>query len=182
MIYLSLITTQMTLKDPSFTYSHWMQSSRSASLQLPVFSFHCLPLHLTLTFFWLIPCLLTHSSCQANKRLFCFPMEPYAKAWERDRVSGGWRKASGLGLPEGQDRCLLAGSGRNSGWWNRWRSSDKCDLALLGKRKRLLAPQPPLAQFSVCWLSLCELRAVIPFTQQTGIQNALCCYLELVCW
>lgn len=53
-------------------------------------------------------------------------MEAHAKALERDRVLGGWREASGLGLPEGQDRCLLAGARKKLWLLEQMESSDKC--------------------------------------------------------
>lgn len=53
-------------------------------------------------------------------------MEAHAKAWERDRVLGGWGEASGLGLPEGQDRCLLAGVRKKLWLVEQMESSDKC--------------------------------------------------------
>lgn len=59
--------------------------------------------------------------------IVCFPMEAHAKAWERDRVLGGWREASGLGLPEGQDRCLLAGARKKLWLVEQMESSDKCN-------------------------------------------------------
>ena len=45
----------------------------------------------------------------------------------RDRVSGGWREASGRGLPEGQDRCLLAAARRKLWLVEQMKSGDKCD-------------------------------------------------------
>ncbi len=53
-------------------------------------------------------------------------MEAHAKAWERDRVLGGWREASGLRLPEGQDRCLLAGVRKKLWLVEQMERSDKC--------------------------------------------------------
>lgn len=53
-------------------------------------------------------------------------MEAHAKAWERDRVLGVWRKASGRGLTEGQDRCLLAAARRKLWLPEQTGTSDKC--------------------------------------------------------
>lgn len=149
-----------------------MPSSPSASLLL-VFSFHRVPLHLTLTFSQLIPCLLSHSSCQANKRLFAFPWQLMPRPGrerdrgERDRVLGGWREASGLGLPEGQDRCLLAGARKKLWLAEQMESSEKCD-----HKARLCVPTPPRASNPKATIStvlsmLCvSVWAVTPVTQQ----------------
>lgn len=67
-------------------------------------------------------------------------MEAHAKAWERDRVLGGWREASGLGLPEGQDRCLLAGVRKKLSLVEQMESSDKC-----GHKARPCVPTAPKA-------------------------------------
>ena len=135
-----------------------MQSSAFKS-RLSVFSLRCLPLHLTLTFSWLIPCLLFHSSCQANKRLFAFPWRLMPRpgreteCWEAGGkpVAGGYQKGR-------IDVCWL-GPGGNSGWWNRWRevtcaAIKLCPVCL--QHQRLLTPRPPLAQLSVCRASLPE--------------------------
>lgn len=86
-----------------------------------------------------------------------FPLEPHAKARERGGVLGGWREASGQGLAEGQDRCLLSGARRKL--WLVGQMESRTSVAMkLGpvcpQRERLLTPRPPLAQFSVCCVSL----------------------------
>lgn len=136
-----------------------MPSSPSASL-LFVFSFHCVPLHLTLTFSQLIPCLLSHSSCQANKRLFAFPWQLMPRpgrerqCWEAGGEPVAWGDQKGR-----IDVCWL-GPGRNSGWRNRWSVVKSVTIKLSPvclHHQGLLTPRPPLAQFSVCCVSLPEL-------------------------
>lgn len=144
-----------------------MPSSPSASLLL-VFSFHRVPLHLTLTFSQLIPCLLSHSSCQANKRLFAFPWQLMPRPGrERDRVLGGWREASGLGRPEGQDRCLLAGARKKLWLAEQMESSGKCDHKAWPCELTPPRASNPKATISTVLSMLCvSAWAVTPVTQQ----------------
>lgn len=59
---------------------------------------------------------------------------------ERDGVLRGWREASSLGLPEGQDRCLLAEARKKLWLMEQMESSGKCD-----HKARPCAPKPPRA-------------------------------------
>lgn len=132
-----------------------MQSSPSASLPL-VFSFHCFPLHLTLTFSWLIPGLLSHSSCQANKRLFAFPWKLMPRPWRETECWEAGGKPVAWGYQKGRIDVCWQGPGRNSGCWNRWRVVTSAAIKpgpVCLQHQRLIAPWPPLAQFSVCCMS-----------------------------
>lgn len=150
-----------------------MQSSPPASLLL-VCSFHCFPLHLTLTFSWLIRCLLSHSSCQANKRLFAFPWRLMPRPGRETECWEAGGKPVAWGYQKGRIDVCWPGSGRNSGWWNRWRVVTSAAIKLgpvCLQHQRLLTPQPLLAQFSVCCVSLPDKGAVTPVTHQMCLKH-----------
>ena len=153
LVYLC-ITCQITLKGvkPKLG-SHWMQSSPSDSLLL-VFSFHCFLLHLTLTFTWFIPRLLSHSSCQANKRLFAFPwrLMPRPGRETECREAGG--KPVAGGYQKGRIDVCWPRLGGNSGWWNRWRVVTSVTIKLGPVRLQPMASNP-VATISTVLSMLC---------------------------
>lgn len=167
--------------------SRRMQSSAFES-RLSVFSLRCLPLHLTLTFSWRIPCLLSHSSCQANKRWFAFPWRLMPRpgreteCWEAGGkpVAGGYQKGR-------IDVCWL-GPGGNSGWWNRWRevtcAAIKLGLCAYSTKGFLLHGHHQHSYQYVARRCLSR-GALTPVTQQTSLKHTgiyFCQYCNTTCW
>lgn len=121
------------------------------------------------------PCLLSHSSCQANKRLFAFPWWLMPRPGrERDSVLGGWREASGLGLPEGQDRCLLAVAWKKLWLVKQMENRDKCN-----HKTQPCVPTPPKASnpkatiSTVLSMLFVSAWAITPVTQWTCLKHTV---------
>lgn len=154
-----------------------MQSSPSDSLLL-VFSFHCFLLHLTLTFTWFIPRLRSHSSCQANKRLFAFPwrLMPRPGRETECREAGG--KPVAGGYQKGRiDVCWLR-LGGNSGWWNRWRVVTSVTIKLGPTRLQPKASNPVATISTVLSMLRVCAWAVTPITQQTCLKHTVVALLQ----
>lgn len=72
---------------------------------------------------------------------------------------GCWRQASGLGLPEGQDRCLSAGAWKKLWLVEQMESSDKCD-----HKARPYAPTAPKASNPTATISTVLSMLSLPIT------------------
>lgn len=172
------IASQITLDVMSFNCSHRIQSSPSVTLLLAI-SFHCFPLHLTLTFSWLIPCLHSHSSCQANKWLFAFPWSLMPRPGrETECWEGG--KPVAWGYQKGRiDVCWL-GPGRYTGWWNRWREVTSAVIKLwpsvptAPKTSNPMATISTVLSMSCVWAGSCHSRHTADMPQTNRAVTFIC--------